>query len=330
MKRFLALVVMTTAALLTWSAAPASAHAQLVSSDPAAGSTIHALPEAVSLTFSGDLVTVGDGNKVTVVDPMHETISAARSDVSGRVLSTVLSPSMVMDGTYQVSFRAVSSDGHVAEGTFSFRVDSSAPETGGSSAPDVVASGTATLTVDARGSGIPSGAGATSGSASATFDVDLATSTACYTIVTSGVPDVTAAHVHSASTTAMTIDDEIYIPVDLAAVDTGRQVCAQLKRRDLVALVRDPGRYALVVHTRAYPEGAVAGEFTTLTSSGLVLPGVASTEAASAPSSTASTGLPLWLRGILGAAVVGAVVLLVAGRRSGARRATDGGPEDEA
>jgi methionine-rich copper-binding protein CopC len=301
---------MTAAALVTWSAAPASAHAQLIGSDPAAGSTIHALPEAVTLTFSDALVTAGggEGNHITVIDPMHGIISAAHTDVSGTVVSTVLSPSMVMDGTYHVSFRVVSTDGHVVEGTFTFRIDASVS----SSVPeaDLAASGHATLSVAATGPGIPSGKGAPSGRALGTFEVDLSTATICYGVVTEGISDVTAAHVHSTSTDAMTISDEIYVPVNLDSIDNAAPVCADLRRADAVALVRDPGRYALVLHTRAFPEGAVSGTFSTISSSHLVLPAAASS------TTPVSTGLPLWLKIALGVVVVVGVVAAATGFRS--------------
>jgi methionine-rich copper-binding protein CopC len=313
-KRFVALVVLTAAALVTWSAAPASAHAQLIGSDPPAGSTIHALPEAVTLTFSDALVTTGDGegNHLTVVDPMHEIISAAHTDVNGAVASTVLSPSMVMDGTYRVSFRVVSTDGHAVEGTFTFRIDASAASS--VSEADLAASGHATLSVAATGPGIPGGKGAPSGQALGTFEVDLSTATVCYSVVTRGVSDVTAAHVHSTSTEA--ISDEIYVPVDLDSIDKAAPVCADLRRGDVVALVRDPGRYALVLHTRAYPEGAVSGTFSTISTSNLVLPAASST-------TPVSTGLPVWLKVALGGVVVVGVVAAATGLRSSRPRRAD-------
>ena len=244
-------------------AAPASAHTQLVGSSPAAGSTIHALPESVELTFGDPLMIEGDQdvNRITVVDPMKTTISAAHADVEGAVASTVLSPSMVMDGDYRVTFRVVSGDGHVVDGSFTFTVDASAPETATASSDAVPTTGTATLSVDATGAGIPGGEGATTGRAAGTFDIDLATSSICYSIVTQAIPDITAVHVHAANTAEMTVSDEIYVPIDLRAVDKGSPVCTSLKRKDLAALSRDPSRFVMMVHSRAYPEGAVAGPF---------------------------------------------------------------------
>jgi hypothetical protein len=101
-------------------------------------------------------------------------------------------------------------------------------------------------------------------------------------------------------------------------------VCASLKRSDVVALVRDPSRYALVLHSRAYPEGAVSGVFSTVSTSNLVLP-------AAAGSTAASTGVPLWVRIALGAVVVVGVAVAATGIRSSRSRPvsslTDAGDE---
>jgi len=313
MKRSLVLAVLACLALLSWGAAPAAAHTQLVGSDPAAGSTIRSLPESVKLTFADDLVTkTGDEvNHVTVADPMHETISAAHTDVEGAVASTVLSPSMVMDGTYQVSFRVVGGDGHAVEGSFAFTVDGNATSSDEASADEGPASGKATLNATATGAGIAGGLGASAGTALGSFDVDLSTSTACYRIVTQGIPGITAAHVHSANTQAMTVSDEIYIPIDLKAVDKGTPVCAPEKRRDLLAFVRDPSRYVLMIHTAAYPEGAVSGTFRLVSTADL--------ELASPPDTGGSWVVPLVVGVGLVLIVVAVATEVVAWRRGPSR-----------
>jgi methionine-rich copper-binding protein CopC len=302
MKRSLVLAVLAFLTLVSVSVGPASAHTQLVASDPAAGSTVRALPESVKLTFAEDLVTQpgGEANHVTVVDPMHETISALHTDLEGAVASTVLSPSMVMDGSYQVSFRVVGGDGHAVEGSFTFTVDANASSPDASTIDDSPASGKATLLATATGAGIPGGLGAPTGTALGSFDVDLTLSKVCYRIVTQGIQGMTAAHVHSANTSEMTISDEIYLPIDLTAVDKATPVCAPAKRRDLLAFVRDPSRYVLMIHTAAYPEGAASGTFRLVSTLGLELP--------PPPDSRGSWVVPLVVCvgvGLLVAAVVG-------------------------
>ena len=206
--------------------APASAHDSLISSDPQAGATIAALPEAVHLTFDQPIALTNGKPEASlkVMDPMGMVISAAQADVEGAELSTVLHPTMLMDGPHSVLFRVAGADGHVVQGTFQFTVDRGAqPQAAVDSGPTT---GTATLLVHATGRGIPDGKGDSSGTALGTFDVDLATSTLCYRVVTQGIPGITAAHIHSTNTASMTIADEIAIAVDLAGVDTGKSVCA--------------------------------------------------------------------------------------------------------
>jgi len=307
-KRLLAIAALVSISVLgPWGATTAFAHAQLVSSDPAAGSTEPALPESVTLEFSTDPVDVGDGNRITVVDPQGVTISAEHTDRAGSRLSVVLHPTAKVDGVYHVSYRVVSSDGHAAEGSYEFTVSAGVTQAPVDSTTG--ASGRATLLVTANGAGIPKGEGSPSGSALGTFDVDLGTSTLCYRVVTRDLPDVTALHVHSTNTAAMTLSDEIYIPVDVAALDRATSVCGPQRRSDLVALVRDPSRYALVVHTRGYPEGAASGTFAIDSSEALVLP--SSSPVASITSTTSP--LPFGARIIMGLLVVVGVVAAVTG-----------------
>ena len=314
MKRPLVLAVLTSITALALTAAPASAHTQLVGSSPAAGSTIRALPESVELTFGDPLLTEGgqEVNHVTVTDPMNARISAAHTDVEGDVASTVLSPSMVMDGDYRVTFRVVSADGHVVEGSFTFTVDAGAAATATASSDAVPTSGTATLTVVASGAGIAGGEGSSSGKALGSFDIDLATSSICYSIVTQGIPDVTAVHVHVGSTADLTVSDEIYVPIDLRAVDKGTPVCTSLKRKDLAALMHDPSRFVLMIHTRAFPEGAVSGPFVDESAVGDDL----------AAHHESTTSVPLVLRLAIALLVVVAVVASVVGLRRRSAPAT--------
>ena len=317
----LALVVLVSPVAL----GVASAHDQLVSSDPAAGSTVAALPEDVSLTFSEAPVEMAGaaGNAITVTDPMGEVISAAGVDLEGTTMSTVLHPSMVMDGEYQVAFRVVSEDGHAVEGGFRFTVSRTAAS-GSSDATGGPTTGKATLVVSATGAGIPGGEGAAQGKAAGTFVVDLATSTLCYTILSQGLSGITAAHIHPASTTDLTIDDEIAIAVSNAGIDAGHEVCTPQRRIDLVRFASHPERFALMLHTKAFPEGAVAGTFAVQSST---IPAGSSSPSSSTDASLAAahdhggTTLPLALRIGIAVLVVVALVVTVTGLGRRSRRA---------
>lgn len=111
------------AVLLAWLgiAAPAFAHGFMDRSSPAAGSTVHGSPEEVKLSFSQAVepafctVQVVDGNGKQV-DRKDK-----RADASDPTLLRVsLQP--LAPGTYRVTWRVLSKDGHVTKGSFTFDV----------------------------------------------------------------------------------------------------------------------------------------------------------------------------------------------------------------
>ncbi len=112
---------------LSLPAGPANAHADLLRTDPASGSVVQSLPQAVTLTFSEDVQPVVSQMQVIAPD-------GSRADderVSEEATSTVRIPLRTdgPDGTYAVSYRVVSDDGHPMTGvvTFSLRVPSAVP-----------------------------------------------------------------------------------------------------------------------------------------------------------------------------------------------------------
>jgi copper transport protein len=124
--------------------APAFFHATLLSSEPAAKSTLTTSPTRIRLVFSeeiepslGRIRLVGpDGNVVTLVQ------AGDPHDVSALIAPI---PSPLASGVYRVQWRIVSEDGHPIDGAYSFTVAPSAtsapptlapaPPSGGASAP---------------------------------------------------------------------------------------------------------------------------------------------------------------------------------------------------
>lgn len=115
--RFTSLIA---AAAMTLVATQASAHAKLMSSDPAAGSTV-AAPKTITLTFNEALVPAftsfdlakPDGSVVKV----KTSVAADKKTVSGTPAGK-LAP-----GLYKLSWHAAASgDGHRMEGFFNFTV----------------------------------------------------------------------------------------------------------------------------------------------------------------------------------------------------------------
>lgn len=102
-------------------AAPASAHAILRSTSPADGDVLDAPPETVSLEFNEPVSTSKGGVRVfngegERVDQSDATAAAETDSVS------VSLPSDLPDGTYVVSWRALSADSHPVHGAFIYTV----------------------------------------------------------------------------------------------------------------------------------------------------------------------------------------------------------------
>ncbi len=113
-----------TAALVTlllWlalAATPALAHATLVSSEPAAGTTVSDRLRGITLTFDEPL---GAGSHVDLYSGAFQAVAGVTSSVDGPVLRAALAAPLA-PGNYTVQWTAVSADGHSAEGSYQFAV----------------------------------------------------------------------------------------------------------------------------------------------------------------------------------------------------------------
>ncbi|MFI2485475.1 copper resistance protein CopC [Promicromonospora kroppenstedtii] len=110
-------VVAVVAMLAT--AAPASAHDKLVSSDPASDQTLAEAPATVSLTYSADVLDMGAAVVVTDGDGTDWVSDAPVID--GATVTAALDADMP-DGGYEIRWRVVSSDGHPITGIVPFAV----------------------------------------------------------------------------------------------------------------------------------------------------------------------------------------------------------------
>nr|WP_306427977.1 MULTISPECIES: copper resistance protein CopC [unclassified Brevibacterium] len=105
----------------------ASAHDQLVSSDPENGATLKTAPEYLTLNFSGKIQKTG-----TEVKVMHEGKDVSAGEITiedGKLMSAL--PDDLSTGDYKVLWRVVSADGHPVSGTIDFTVKGDG-EAGGS------------------------------------------------------------------------------------------------------------------------------------------------------------------------------------------------------
>lgn len=96
-------------------AAPASAHAGLVSTDPAEGSMLDTAPDEATFTFDESVRLPPSG--VHVLDAGGKELEA-----SARTADKVLSVDLpeLRDGTYVVAWRVISADGHPVAGALTF------------------------------------------------------------------------------------------------------------------------------------------------------------------------------------------------------------------
>lgn len=95
------------------------AHSSMVEQFPKGNATISELPSEVKLGFDEELLDLGSGNSVTVRNPEGKEITIGTTTLFSSNISRELSTS-TMPGKYTVSYRVVSADGHVVEGTYQF------------------------------------------------------------------------------------------------------------------------------------------------------------------------------------------------------------------
>jgi len=99
----------------------AAAHASVVSTDPIDGSVSATAPSRVSITFT-ESVSINAGGLV-VRNGAGERVDDATATAEGAVASTGLRPGLP-NGTYVVTYRVLSADGHPVSGSFLFGVGS--------------------------------------------------------------------------------------------------------------------------------------------------------------------------------------------------------------
>ncbi len=112
------LVALLHALLLSLGASPAAAHATLVSTDPAEGEVLAETPDVVTFTFDERVSLTDQG--IRVFDAQGEPVSADASSTDTVVTADL--PDELDDGTYVVTYRVVSADGHPIAGSLTFSI----------------------------------------------------------------------------------------------------------------------------------------------------------------------------------------------------------------
>ncbi|WP_241245876.1 copper resistance CopC family protein [Microbacterium sp. 4R-513] len=104
-------------------AAPASAHDEFLSADPAADATVESLPAEITLTFSGLISTEEGANEIAVTDASGASLVEGEPSVSDTVVTQRLTTGAASaSGAVTVLWKVVSSDGHPISGEYSFTV----------------------------------------------------------------------------------------------------------------------------------------------------------------------------------------------------------------
>ncbi len=114
-------IAATTIALVFAVPPPAAAHDGLVASTPSAGSTVTIELESISLTFSNELIDIGDSNgafaiQVVGSDGLYYNLDCVRREGPTAWTSVALGES----GSYEVTWQVISSDGHLSFDSFNF------------------------------------------------------------------------------------------------------------------------------------------------------------------------------------------------------------------
>lgn len=148
----LAGAALATLLLLGLAQPPAWAHDQLLSSTPAGGNAVTALPPEIVLTLSEAPLATGAQVVITAADgSMVSTGTASVDEATATVTVPVTGEGPA--GAYTVAWHVVSSDGHPIEGAFEFSLeptgeasDKASPSTTGTAEtdPDPESTGAAT------------------------------------------------------------------------------------------------------------------------------------------------------------------------------------------
>ncbi len=99
----------------------AHAHAFLDHAEPAVGSKVKQIPHAVRIWFSEPIQPALSTIKVFDATAQQIDKKDTYSDGENKALLQVSLPSLSL-GTYKVTWRVVSIDGHVTKGDFTFRL----------------------------------------------------------------------------------------------------------------------------------------------------------------------------------------------------------------
>ncbi|SEC64381.1 copper transport protein [Nocardioides exalbidus] len=116
------LAALVACACVLLGSAPASAHAELVGTDPAEGAVVATAPGSVSLTFNEPVRLTSQ--EVAVYDAEGDPVDSSAGANGDVVTVTLPGAADLADGTYVVSWNVLSDDGHPVAGALTFSIGS--------------------------------------------------------------------------------------------------------------------------------------------------------------------------------------------------------------
>jgi methionine-rich copper-binding protein CopC len=125
LRRLVTALLLAGVALVV-SPAPAAAHAELIASTPAENAALAAPPAQVQLTFN-EPVTPAE-NAVTVAGPDGATWTVGTPSAAGAVVTVPVQPTGPA-GPYTLTYRVLSGDGDLVDGTVRFTLTTAATTT---------------------------------------------------------------------------------------------------------------------------------------------------------------------------------------------------------
>lgn len=122
--------IATVLALLLLSltpASPASAHTEIDHTTPAAGSTVNAGAQNVSIVFTDKILNLADSTEIVISNGDGQAVEVGCIEVKNTSIS--VDAFFPTAGVYEVTWRTVAEDGHPIDGIFSFSVTGTAENT---------------------------------------------------------------------------------------------------------------------------------------------------------------------------------------------------------
>ncbi len=112
--------VLAVLAIVLGSGSPASAHAELIDSDPAQGAVVEAAPRTVTLTFDEPVRLTSQ--EIAVYDAQGDPVESSAGASGDEVRVDLADAADLPDGTYVVAWNVLSGDGHPIAGALTFSV----------------------------------------------------------------------------------------------------------------------------------------------------------------------------------------------------------------